>query len=532
MRDKPFPVPGLQPQGGALTTNSAAFGMGRLLGQDFGPYGRRTPGLVGTATEPSASGTKYYVGDSGNDGNSGTATDDAFRTFAPVSEGGTSEATSGDVIVILGEGVTLSNTADALSIANSGVTVCGEGGTFPTVTVTYTGETDVMFTSADTEFRGFHIDGPGGGDAWYGIRINDAYTGQTLPLTVSEAKNGGYLYNVKVTHMGNSGILLGNGAGGVIEHCHTAYNYGPAPTDGVGGSAADGIQVTSAPAASDSHLGGYILDSLINHNSDGGIGGARLRGLVIRRCLVYGNGYREDGSTTGIAVPGQGIKLGTNAGGFDIGGSAVERTVSAGNGAAGFAAGGCNLPVDYLYCTGWRNARKDGSGAAPDVSYQNDFELREGSDGGPSGFALQDSRVAGCIAEQGVYTSLQSGSIDSTNITTCNFDASNAFDIDFAAIPWISRTLDSAAYPANENTVVRIDTRETEASLPTLIDAGDASYQPTPASDYHGYTDVVAFADDAPDLGAFEASDTGSGETSDDIDTYGVAQYGADAYGS
>lgn len=530
-RNKPYPVSGLRPIDGTLTVNDGFLGMGRYLGGDIGPHGHRTPGLVGPCDEPSTSGTTYYVADSGSDSNSGTSKSSPLATFATLSDGGVNAVSSGDKIVILEEGVTISNDSNHFQPGSGKITVCGEDGTFPTVKITYTQSTPAMvcYGLTDMVFRGFHLEGPntvvGGTDdgaSSYGIRFENNNQGGSWPVDVETAKAGGYCYNVRVTHMGNSGIMYGGtGVGGVAEHCHCAYNYGPS---GTGGNA-DGIQMTGAP--DEVKIGGYVISCLLNHNSDDNFDGFRLRGGVVRDTVSIAAGYREDGSTTGIDVPGKGIKIG-GSDDVDIGGSIAQRCVSIGCGGAGIGANGSNLPVDFIYCTAFFNARKSSR------DYENDYELFEYSPAGPSGFNLQDSRVVGCIGEKGLYVSLEDGVIDSTNVRTCNFDDNNNFDPAFSQIPFASTDVDGDTYPINENTLARLDTREDAASLPKIIDNGSTLYQSTPASQYHGLESVVDYVGDAPDLGAYESTTTTSTTTTTSDSTTGenVKDYGAVGDGS
>lgn len=508
-RQTPYPVAGqLQPVYGALTTRDTATGFGSHLGGGIGPGGTVTPGLVGPATEPSASGTKYYVSKNGNDGNSGTSKSDAYKTFAPLSDSSTG-AVSGDVIVILETGdeydVILNDEGDRFQPEDSNITVCGEQGTFPTVKADYGGLPPIRIFYDNIVLRGFHIEGPntdiGGpndGQGDYGIRFDNRNNSASLPLTKDERKAAGWVYNVKTTHHGNSGILFGgNTVGGVAEHVHAAYNYGPEGN----GENSDGIQFTGAP--NEKVTGGWVEGCLMHHNSDDGYDGYRSYGCVVKDCMAFANGYREDGSTTGVDPPGKGIKLG-GGDDIDIGGSIAQRCVSFGNGASGFGANGANLPVDFVNCTAFNNARKN------ERDYEKDYELYEGQ-AGPSGQKLQNSRIVNCIGEQGVYTSLEAGSIDSSNIIKCNFDAGNNFAPSFDAIPFATLATTAADYPRLENHIARIDTREDGESLPRIINNGSTGYQPTPASDIHGQTDVVDYAEDAPDLGGFETRAGGTG---------------------
>lgn len=497
--------PEVPPRPSGITKNGGTGWSDIITKNGWGPYGTRTPGLVGTATEPSASGTKYYVGDSGSDSNSGTSKSDPFATFAPVSNGGSDELQTGDVLVILEEGVTISNDANRLGIVNPGVTVCGEDGTFPKVKIDYTESTVGMigFGVSDLVFRGFWIDGPNtlsnigtstDGSSSYGIRMDNANTGAAYPSTKADAKAGGWVYNVKATHMGNSGIMWGGtSVGGVAEHCHAAYNYGPAGS----GENSDGIQMTGAP--DEKTIGGWIEKSLTNHNSDDGVDLFRSEGVRVFDHFNYAAGYREDGSTTGVTAPGKGIKLG-GSDGIDIGGSIAQRCVSLGNGGAGFGANGSNLPVDFINCTAWFNARKS------ERDYEKDYELFEYNETSPSGFNLQNSRIVNCIGEKGLYVSLQDGTIDSTNVINCNFDSNNNFGPSFSQIPFAYMELDANDYPINENQLARIDVREDAQSLPGIIDAGSDGYVPTPASDYHDITSSVTWNGNAPDLGAYETT--------------------------
>lgn len=536
-RQAPYPIAGLYPFNSALTTRRDGIGTGSAVAAGFGPGGTRTPGLAGLATEPAASGTKYYVGDSGNDGNSGTAKDDAFRTFAPVSSGGSDEATSGDVIVILSEGVTLTSTSGRFVAGAADITVCGEGGSFPTVQVEWTADTDAMrVDNTGCVFRGLHLNGPnseagiGGPDdgaAMNGIHFNGVDSGYSLPLSESQAREAGWVYNVKVTRFGRNGILVdGDSSGVVAERCHSAYHYGPPASESVGGRGANGIQM--ADTSTNAVEGGHVLDCLTNHNSSDGVDLRTSRGVVIKRCLSYSNGYREDGSVTGIETAGKGFKLGGGAG-IDVGGTVIQRSIACNNGGAGFGASGANLPIDILFCTGFNNARKDGSGpSGVDRSYELDYELYESPDTSPSGFQLQDSRIVGCLGDQGLYTEVQDGSIDNSNITTSNFDVSNTFSPAFSAIGFASTAFNSEGYPRSENSLGRIDTREDASSLPTVINSGAESYHPTPASSYHGVTTAPAYSGSAPDIGAFE---TTTASTPSSGGSYGIDGYGDGGWG-
>lgn len=463
------------------------------------PY---TPGLVGTASEPDASGTKYYVSKNGNDANSGTSEDDPYETFAPVSQS-TGGATSGDVVVILDTGdeydVILNSQDGRFQPEDSGITVCGEAGTFPRVKADYDGLPPFRVFYDNITFRGFHIEGPntniGGtndGQGDYGIRFDNRNSSASLPLTKEERKAAGFVYNVKSTHHGNSGIMFGgNSVGGVVEHCHAAYNYGPEGT----GENSDGIQFTGA--SDELCKGGWIENCLTNHNSDDGVDLYRTQGVVVLNHFNYAAGYREDGSTTGVDPPGKGIKLG-GSDNINIGGSIAQRCISIGNGGAGFGANGSTLPVDMINCIAWNNARKS------ERDYENDYEFYEYSGDGSEGYNLSKSRIVNCIGEKGLYVSLQSGSFDSTNVINCNFDSNNNFNIQFSNISLADEQIDADGYPQNENWLGKIDVRKDEGSLPEIINAGSTTYQPTPASDYHGYTDVVSYNGSAPDLGAFE----------------------------
>lgn len=525
-RDKPFAFKNYAEKG-AKTVKGGAIGAGRLLGADYNPLGDRRPGLDGTATEPSASGTKYYVGDSGDDANSGTSKDSPLRTFATLSEGGANEAHSGDVIVILEEGVTLNDSSNNFVPTDGNITVCGEQGTFPTIQINWSDKTTaiILYGKEGCVFRGFQINGPNSvdnigtssdGEAWYGIAIRNCQSSATMPITKSEAKEAGWVYNVKTTRLGNSGIFVGTASKGVVvERCVAAYNYDA----GTNGGNADGIQFTSASGDADVVRGSYVLDCVLNHNSDDGIDCYRSRALTIRRCMAYANGYREDGTKDTVDTPGKGIKVGGSEDAYDIGGSLVERCISFNNGAAGFGANGSNLPVDFIYCTAWNNARKDAR------DYELDYELYEYPGSHPSGYNLYKSRIVGCIGEQGVYESFESGSLDSTNVVTCNFDYNNNFSPTFSNIEFADTEWDSQSYPINYNRVGCLPASADENSHPDIINSGTDGYMPTPASDYHGNTSSVGYFGSSPDLGATETR-------AESLAVADVTDYGAAGDGS
>lgn len=449
-------------------------------------YGNITPGLNGYSTEPTVSGTKYYVEEGGDDANGAGTYEDPVATFEPFAEGNRLALSAGDGIVVKGAGASFPDGVGRLLLGTGDIKIMGEQGTFPTVDITAWASNDELVQSYGYDnvvVHGLHILGDSQNTA-EAFKFDN--TGGTSG-TVEEAKQAGYIHNVRVEGIGAPAAMWsGTGTGGVVSHS-VAFNCNG------GDGNADAWQWTGA--SGELWTGGYCLNSVGAYCGDDGVDLFRCTGHFTDNCLMIWNGFGPDGTPLDTA-PGAGFKLG-GSNSVNAGGNVVRNSVAYGHGAAGFTHNGAERPNDYINCVGWQNARKDGSQTSYNRSYEKDFQA---FDSGPGSTA--ENRYINCIAEQGVYDS--DDLVDSANVLECNFDHTNTFAIAFDNIPFMSIATDSVGVPNIPNEFARLSNEFGPTDYPDVYESGTASYEPTPANTYHNNDDPPSFSGDAPDLGGYQ----------------------------
>lgn len=201
---------------------------------------------------------------------------------------------------------------------------------------------------------GYTLDCSGISSGW-GVKVNGSYW-NICNMTITKAPSCGivfqlggnnYVYYVKTTYNGNTGLQIYNSAhDNYIYKCESYYNY----DSGNGGEDADGF-ACKLSAGKNNVFEGCVAA----YNSDDGWDlYGQLYPVTIKDCIAKYNGYLNSSLETSSDGDGNGFKLGSS-------GISVVHVCSGdsayGNLASGFDGNGNTAAISISNCTSYNNKK-------------------------------------------------------------------------------------------------------------------------------------------------------------------------------